>query len=424
MKLSWLSETLIGSEIVKLGNEINERKAKGETIYNFTIGDFDPKIFRIPAEYEAAIIQAYKDGFTNYPPADGTVDLRTAVGQHLNQHLNLNYSNKEILIASGGRPLIYAAYRAVVDKGDKVIYAAPSWNNNHYTHFTEGAHVVVEALPENKFMPTAAQIAPHLKGAALLALCSPLNPTGTMFTKEALQEICALVVAENASRPANEKKLYVIYDQIYWSLTFGDNVHYTPVGLEEAMRPYTIFIDGVSKVFAATGVRVGWCLAPEFVINKMKAILSHVGAWAPMAEQKATAKYLQQKESIAAFLKEFKPAIAKRLELFHNGLQQLKTKGYAVDSIAPQGALYLTIKIDLVGQEIAGKTFIDQQEVTSYLLGKAQLAIVPFSAFGASKDSSWYRVSVGTCTITDIENVLLALENALAGTKVPQLTEA
>ena len=84
--------------------------------------------------------------------------------------------------------MIYAAYRAIVDKGDKVIYAVPSWNNNHYVHFTEGEHVVIESKLENNFMPTADEIKPHLEGTSLLALCSPLNPTGTTFTKEAIEE--------------------------------------------------------------------------------------------------------------------------------------------------------------------------------------------------------------------------------------------
>ena len=123
-------------------------------------------------------------------------------------------------------------------------------------------------------------------------LCSPLNPTGTTFKKEELEAICDLILEENSKRAGEEKKLYLIYDQIYWTLTFGDTHHYNPVSLRAAMRDYTIFIDGISKSFAATGVRVGWALGPQMVLTKMKAINSHVGAWAPMAEQHAVAKYL------------------------------------------------------------------------------------------------------------------------------------
>jgi aspartate aminotransferase len=182
-KLSTLAETLIGSEIVKLGGIIKEKISKGEHIYNYTIGDFDSTQFPIPAALLQAIKTAYDDGFTTYPVADGEADLRKTVGDFLRKNEGLDYRATEILIGAGGRPLIYALYRAVVDKGDKVIYPVPSWNNNHYTHFTEGQHVLIEGTRENNFMPTAAQIRPHVKGASLLALCSPLNPTGTVFTR-------------------------------------------------------------------------------------------------------------------------------------------------------------------------------------------------------------------------------------------------
>ena len=160
MKLSHLAETLIGSEIVKLGGEIRERIRKGEKIYNFTVGDFDPKIFPIPQGLEDNIVEAYRQHFTNYPPGEGSLELREAVSRFSKQYQGLEYNTDEILIASGGRPLIYALFRAVVDKGDKVIYAVPSWNNNHYTHFVDAEHIVVEAKAENAFMPTADDLRP------------------------------------------------------------------------------------------------------------------------------------------------------------------------------------------------------------------------------------------------------------------------
>src|SRR5437868_3286854 len=200
MKLSHLSETLIGSEIVKLGGEIRERIRKGEHIYNFTVGDFDPQLFPIPKELEDAIVEAYRQHFTNYPPGEGSLELRNAISSFVKKYLGLNYSSEEILVASGGRPLIYALFRAICDKGDKVIYAVPSWNNNHYVHFVEGEHVVIQAKLENNFMPTADEIEQHLNETSLLALCSPLIQTVTTFGKEELEEICDLVMAKNEER--------------------------------------------------------------------------------------------------------------------------------------------------------------------------------------------------------------------------------
>lgn len=413
-KLSQLAQTLIGSEIVTLGGIIKEKIKQGEKIYNFTVGDFDAAIFPIPQQLENEIIAAYQNKNTTYPPADGIIELREAVAGFINDNEGIQYATNEILIAAGGRPLIYAAYRAIVDKGDKVIYPVPSWNNNHYVHFTEGQHVLINCTPENNFMPTAAEIKPHIKGAALIAVCSPLNPTGTTFKKEELEAICNLVIEENESRSANEKKLYLLYDQIYWTLTFGDTVHYNPVSINPKMKAYTIFIDGISKAFAATGVRVGWSMGPAHLIEKMKAINSHVGAWAPMAEQKAVANYLGQPQNIDNYFLVFKAAIEERLRKIYNGFIKLKNEGFTVDAVAPQAAIYLTVQINLLGKKTTeGEILATQTEVTAYILDEAKIAIVPFYAFGASKNSNWYRLSVGTCKTEEIDEMLEQLRTAL-----------
>jgi len=413
-KLSHLAGTLIGSEIVKLGNMISERIRNGEKIYNFTIGDFDPQVFPIPAELEKLIIESYQQHNTSYPAAEGVLDLRKSVSAFIKEWEGLDYAPNEIQIASGGRPLIYTIFKAIVDKGDKVIYGVPSWNNNHYAHMTDGEHCVIECTPENDFMPTPAVIKENIKGATLICICTPQNPTGTTLSKKALEEICDLILEENKQRGEDEKKLYLMFDQMYWTLTFGNTVHYNPVTLRPEMKDYTIFVDGISKVFAATGVRVGWSLGPETVIAKMKAILSHLGAWAPMAEQKAVAKYLLEKEAIAKYLTHFKSEIEERLHNIHNGFIALKQKGYSVDSVTPQAAIYLTIKIDLTGKTTAeGNILATQSDVTSYILSEAKLAVVPFSAFGAGNKSPWYRLSVGTCKKEEIPEMLAKLEAAL-----------
>lgn len=414
MKLSHLSETLIGSEIVKLGGEIRDKIRQGARIYNFTVGDFDPSIFPIPRELEDAVVEAYRKHFTNYPAAEGNLDLREAIASFIREYEGLDYPLNEILVASGGRPLIYAAFRAICDKGDTVIYAVPSWNNNHYTHFVGGKHVVIEAKPENNFMPSADDIRPHIGGAAFIALCSPQNPTGTTFKKENLEAICDLVIGENNRRGENEKKLYVLFDQMYWHLTYGKIEHYNPVSLRPQMKEYTIFIDAISKVFASTGVRVGWSMGPAKVMAKMKAILTHVGAWAPMAEQKAVAQFLGNSPAIKNFLAHFKREIEERLHRIFDGFMQLKSEGLPVDAIAPEAAIYLTIKIDLAGRRtMEGSLLQNQEEVTAYILNEANLAVVPFYAFGADKSSAWYRLSVGTCKKNEIDEMIGKLREAL-----------
>jgi aspartate aminotransferase len=414
MKLSHLAETLIGSEIVKLGGEIREKIRKGEKIFNFTVGDFDPAIFPIPKELEDGIVDAYRKHFTNYPAAEGNLDLRESIAVFLKDREQLVYGPDEILVASGGRPLIYSLFRTLIDKGDKVIYAVPSWNNNHYTHLNDGVHIVIEATAENNFMPTAEAIRPYIREATLICLCSPQNPTGTTISKKDLSAICELVLEENKRRGPEDKKLYLLYDQMYWQLTYGAIVHYNPVSLHPAMREYTVFVDAISKAFAATGVRVGWSFGPAEIIGKMKAIMTHIGSWAPMAEQKATAVYLLQKEKVDSYLTGFRAAVSERLNRIYEGFSALKQDGFGVDVLAPEAAIYLTIKVNLKGKKTQdGKVLGDQAAVTSYLLNEAGLAIVPFSAFGASADSPWYRLSVGTCKLEDIPEMFRKLKEVM-----------
>lgn len=417
--VSKMAENLIGSEIIKLAGEIRDRAQQGEKIYNFTIGDFDPNLFPIPESFLNHIIDSYRKNETNYPPADGMAGLRDAIKQFTKDRLDLDYPASDILVAGGSRPLIYAIYKALVDEGDTVLFPVPSWNNNHYTHLSAAQMVCIETQPENNFMPSAADLAPHIEKATLVALCSPLNPTGTVFTKTDLGQICELILAENKRRKAlNQKPVYLMYDHIYWILTYGDTVHYNPVSLYPEMAAYTIFVDGMSKGFAATGVRVGWAFGPKKVMAKMKSILGHIGAWAPKAEQVAAGKFLQDVNAVDNYLVSFKKQVENSLQSFYKAFQELKADGFAVDAITPQAAIYLTVKVDLIGKTTPdGSLITSTAQITSYLLNSGGIAIVPFSAFGASNDSVWYRLSVGTASETDIREFFLSFRRILSELK-------
>lgn len=414
--VSKLATNIIGSEIIKLAGEVNEKIKQGVNVYNFTIGDFNPKVFPIPAALKADIIQAYSDDLTNYPPADGLLELREAVSQLLRERGDLNYSPSEIVITGGARPAIYTIFKAVVDANDAVIFPIPSWNNNHYTYLNDARPIMIETKAENNFMPTAAEIEPFIGEASLLALCSPLNPTGTVFKKSDLEAICDLVLAENKRREAEGvKPLYVMYDQIYWPLTLGEIEHFNPVSLRPEMREYTLFVDGISKSLAATGVRVGWTMGPQFLINKIKSILTHVGAWAPKAEQMAAAKYLANLTQYDQFIEHMKDEISMRVNGFYAGFMEMKAAGLGVDAIAPEAAIYLTVRFELIGKQTADGQVLDSTAaITKYILDEAHVALVPFYAFGTSHDNTWYRLSVGTCKQEDVQLALDSLKLALS----------
>jgi aspartate aminotransferase len=414
MIVSKLAQNIIGSEIIKLASEVNEKIKLGEKINNLTIGDFNPNEFPIPAELKNYIIEAYQDNQTNYPPADGLLELREAVSNLLKQRCDLDFSSNEILIAGGARPIIYSIFKALVDAGDTVVFATPSWNNNHYSYLNNATTIIIETTAEQNFMPTAQDFKPHISTANLIALCSPQNPTGTIFTKQNLEEICDLILEENKKRGEFKKPIYLMYDQIYWALMQEGNIHYNPVSLRSEMKNYTIFVDGISKSLAATGVRVGWSMGPKFIIDKMKAILTHVGAWAPKAEQLATAKYLTDLKTYDAFIETQLHKINLRLQGFYKGIIQLKKEGFAIDAIHPQAAIYLTVQFALHGyKKQDGEILFTTKDITSYLLNEAKLAIVPFYAFGTSENSNWYRISVGTCSVADVQMITTNLRNAL-----------
>lgn len=406
--VSDLAQHLIGSEIIKLNGEINQLKAKGIHIYNLTIGDFDSNIFPIPDLLKDEIIKAYKNNETNYPPADGILSLREQVSGLLKRKLKLEYIPDEILIAGGARPLIYAIYQTIVNPDEKVIYTVPSWNNNHYTYLSRAQAIQIDTLPENNFMPLAKDIEPYIQDAALIALCSPQNPTGTVFKKEQLTEIVELVLNENKRREATgQKPLYVMYDQVYWELVYEPFEHYNPVSIHPQMRNYTIFVDGVSKSLSATGIRVGWSFGPKEVISKMKAILTHIGAWAPKPEQVATSAFMKNITEYDKFVEHQKSELYSRLKLFYTGIKHLHQLNMPIDVIEPQAGLYLTVKLNLRHRKTNdNQHFADADDILKYLLEQANVALVPFYAFGSNKESEWFRLSVGTCKKEDIPEIL------------------
>ncbi|NOK11547.1 pyridoxal phosphate-dependent aminotransferase [Corallococcus exercitus] len=400
---------LVGSEILRIAAEIRELVAKGTKVCNLTVGDFSPKEFPIPDGLRDQIGVALQAGETNYPPSDGVLDLRQAVQRFYERSLGLKYPLEGIVIAGGARPVIYATYRAVLDPGDVVVYPVPSWNNNHYAHMLGARSVVVKTDAAAGFMPTLAQLEPHLSSARLLCLCSPLNPTGTMLDPEALRAICQRIVEENRAREGRgQKPLILMYDHIYWVLNFGKK-HVTPVALVPEMAPYTVFVDGISKAFASTGVRVGWGVGAPTLISRMRDVLGHVGAWAPKAEQVATARYLDDTQATESFLQTMRQRVDARLEALYKGFQRMKDAGLPVDAIAPQGAIYLSVRFDVVGK--GGLATNDA--IRKHLLDKARFAVVPFQAFGLADDTGWFRLSVGATSVAEIEEALPRVEAAV-----------
>ena len=405
---------LTGSEILKIATQIRQMREAGQQVCNLTVGDFDPAQFRIPELLARGIEEALAKGETNYPPSEGVMSLREAISGFYQRWLGLHIPARTIVVTSGSRPGLYAAYRTLVDPGDRVAFAVPSWNNNHYCHLAGATPVPVTCGPEHAFLPTAAMLSRAVRGARLLALNSPSNPTGTTFTAETLGEICDLVLEENARRSPEERPLFLLYDQVYWTLTFNDTRHVDPVTVRPEMAAYTIYVDGISKSFAATGVRVGWVAGPPDVMQPMGSLLGHVGAWAPRAEQIATARLLADEVAIRTYRTEFANGVRARLDALHAGIMKLRAGGLRVDAIEPMGAIYLSARFALAGMRTPdGATLRTNEELRRYLLAEAGLAVVPFQAFGFKEENGWFRLSVGAVSLAEIAGMLPRLTAAL-----------
>lgn len=402
--LSGLVAALPPSAILGIAREIRALAAAGTDVIDLSVGDFDPRYFPIPEKLLHGIQRALGAGATNYPAPPGLLSLRQAVSHYVERASGVRYPVESILIASGGRPILYGAYSTVVSPGDTVVYSAPSWQNEAYVCLTEANAVVIEARSANGFQPTLDEIAPHLRMARLICLCSPGNPTGTAMEPDMLRAILTAVVDENhrRQRTGKQRPLFVLFDQIYGSLRVSGNKHRYPTALVPESAPYVMAMDGISKAFASTGLRVGWLLAPPAIARKMGELVSHVGAWAPHAEQVGVAEFLDDADAVRQYRDEMDGKIHERLEAVYNGFIAMRNDGLPVDCIHPDGALYVSLQFQLRGRTIDGHRIEDNEMIRSLLLEKAGLGLIPFQAFGLKDESGWMRLSIGAISMDQI----------------------
>jgi aspartate aminotransferase len=295
----------------------------------------------------------------------------------------------------------------LLDPGDVVMFPVPSWNNNHYAQLTGARAVELPVDSSSNFFPLPEQLDEHLHVARLIAINSPLNPTGTVIAPETLTAIAARVVAENRRRQRDgQKGLWLSYDQVYWQLTFGENRHATPVALVPEVAPYTVLLDAASKSYAATGLRVGWALMPPALGQRLANLVGHMGAWAPHAEQSALAEFLDDEAATARYRDGMVANVRRRLDRLADGFRAMQADGYPVEVIEPQGAIYLSVRIAQAGTS--------NESIRKRLLDDAGFAVVPFQAFGQRGETGWFRLSVGAVSLDDIEAALPRVRRALA----------
>jgi aspartate aminotransferase len=402
------------SGILRITRQVRGMLARGETVVNLTVGDFDPRHFPIPRALAQGIQDAVARGETNYPNPEGIPALREAISDYVFRTAGIRYPVDAIVVCSGGRPVLYGAYRAVVNPGDKVVFSVPSWQNDAYAMLTGAVSVVIDAGVETGFQPTVDQFGPHLPDAAMICICSPGNPTGTVMTEKQLGDILHAVVEENRSREAGGRRpVFILHDQMYGALVSKGQRHIFPAALVPECARYLISADGVSKAYAGTGLRLGWMLVAPAVGARIRDLLSHAGAWAPRAEQSAVAAFLRNEKAIEEFRAEMDARIAERLQAMHEGFTELRSAGYPVDSINPQGAIYFSAQFRLHGRTVDGRAITTDEDIRSLLLERAGAAVVPFQAFGVRGDTGWFRLSAGAVSLDEIRSLFPRLRALL-----------
>ncbi len=392
------------SGILKITRQVRGMLARGETVVNLTVGDFDPRYFPIPEKLARGIQDAVARGETNYPTPEGMIGLRQAISDYVARTAGVCYPVDSIVVCSGGRPVLYGAYRAIINPGDKVLFSVPSWQNDAYSWLTGGESIVVESTQATGFQPTIDEFRPHLDDAAMICICSPGNPTGTVMSEQQLGDILREVVAHNREREAKGRRpIFVLHDQMYGALVSKGQRHVYPAAVVPESARYVISADGVSKAYAGTGLRLGWMLIPPALGARVRDLLSHAGAWAPRAEQSAVAAFLNDPAAIAEFRAEMDKRLAERLDAMYAGFSALKADGFPVESINPQGAIYFSAQLKLHGRSVDGRSIATDEDIRMLLLERAGIAVVPFQAFGVRGETGWFRLSAGAVSMDEIE---------------------
>ena len=408
-KLSNVGNNIIGSEIIKISQQIKEI-AKTKSVSNLTIGDFNSTLWPIPSKLREHIQDAYEHDLTNYPNSQGELELRESVSKHIKHQFNVNYSPEEILIGGGVRPLIYTVYKAMVNPGEGVIYPTPSWNNNHYCFLHSAVKQEIECLPENSFFPTVEDIELNIKDhTSLVCICSPQNPTGRVINPEVLKGICESIVKENNLRKNQEggRPLYLFFDQIYSDIT-KEGLFIHPLTLCPEIRDYLICADGISKSLNATGVRVGWLFGPKDIIGKMTEVLSHIGAWAPKPEQRALDAYIRvDYEDYISHINYVTKSYEFISDKICDKLEELKNKGHNVDYQKPDGGIYISVYLGYV------HSFSSTEDYISFLINTCGLGIVPFEYFGSKSNKGWFRISIGNVADLNLDSIINTIENSV-----------
>lgn len=362
-KVSARIAALEESQTLAMTQKARELKAKGVNVISLSVGEPD---FNTPDFVKDAAKKAIDENYSFYTPVAGYPDLLQAISDKLKRENNLTYETSQIVVSSGAKHSLSNVLMCVVDKGDEVIVPAPYWVSYvELVKLAEGKNVVIETSIDNDFKINAAQLeAAITPKTRVLMLCSPSNPTGSIYSREELRAIADVV--------AKYPNIIVIADEIYEHINFVGK--HESIAQFDEIRDRVVIINGVSKGYAMTGWRIGFSASPKWIA---KACIKLQG------QQTSGVGSISQKAAVAAFngvsSPEMRAAFQRRRDFMVSEIS--KIQGFRLNM--PQGAFYIFPEISYYfGKKFNGETINNSNDLAMFLLNQAHVASVPGSAFG------------------------------------------
>lgn len=387
---------LAPSATLAMSQRSNEMMAQGINVINMSVGEPD---FMTPDHVKEAGKKAIDDNFSKYSPVPGYLSLRKAIANKLKRENNLNYSASEVIVGTGGKQGVCNTILALVNPGDEVIIPAPYWvSYPQMVKLAGGEPVIVPAGIEQDFKVTANQLKAAITSRTkLIILCSPSNPTGSVYTKGELEALAKIVLEHN--------DLFVLSDEIYEHINYIGC--HTSIAACEGMKERTIICNGVSKAYAMTGWRLGWVAAPEWIIKGLNKLQGqYTSGTSSVSQMAALAAY----EGDQGCVEDFRKAFLRRRDL----IVSLAKEVSGLEVNVPEGAFYLFPKCSSYFGKTDGKHVVNNStDFALYLLEEGHVAIVAGDAFGSP---DYFRMSYATSddniieALSRIKEVLLKLK--------------
>ncbi len=374
---------LAPSATLAMSQRSNEMKAQGIDVINMSVGEPD---FMTPDHVKMASKKAIDDNFSKYSPVPGYLSLRKAIANKLKRENNLNYSASEVIVGTGGKQGVCNTILALVNPGDEVIIPAPYWvSYPQMVKLAGGVPVIVPAGIEQDFKITADKLKAAITSKTkLIILCSPSNPTGSVYTKEELEALAKVVLEHN--------NLFVLSDEIYEHINYIGC--HASIAACEGMKERTIICNGVSKAYAMTGWRLGWVAAPEWIIKGLNKLQGqYTSGTSSVSQMAALAAY----EGDQGCVEDFREAFQRRRDL----IVSLAKEVPGLEVNVPEGAFYLFPKCSSFFGKTNGKYVINNStDFALYLLEEGHVATVAGDAFGSP---DYFRMSYATSDDNIIE---------------------